>query len=251
MQRHGRGQDTEPVVRNMPQCFVMPPQRTSVVVTHDNFVIRTGLARTLAGCEDMAVQTHEPGHAAVPDCDVVVADLDSGVRVLILARELPIGMRRPRIVIVTGSEQEWQIRQALGLGAGAYLLLDTTAEELVSAVRGASRGGCHLSDRVSATLVQNLAIESLTARQEDVLALLSAGLCNKHIAQRLGVSVGTVKTHLRSAYGRLQVHSRTEAIAAAARRGILPRASPRAEAGLSNAISAASMQTSVLSATRH
>jgi DNA-binding NarL/FixJ family response regulator len=229
----------------------MSLQRTSVVVAHDNFVIRAGLTSTLAACEDIAVQAHEPGHAAVPDCDVVVADLDSGAHALTLVRELPVGMRRPRIVIVTGSEQEWQIRQALSLGAGAYLLLDTTAEELVSAVRCASRGGCHLSGRVSARLVQNIAIEALTARQEDVLALLSAGLCNKHIAQRLGVSVGTVKTHLRSAYGRLQVHSRTEAIAAAARRGILPRAGLRCEAEASNAFSAVSIQASASSPTRH
>jgi len=226
-------------------------QRTSVVVVHDNFVIRNGLTSTLAACEDLAVQTHGPGQSALPDCDVVVADLDSAMQVLILARELPVGMRRPRIVIVTGSEEERQIRQALASGAGAYLLLDTTAEELVSAVRGASRGGCHLGDSVSAKLAQSLAIEALTARQEDVLTLLSAGLCNKHIAQRLGVSVGTVKTHLRSAYARLQVRSRTEAIAAAARRGILPRASLRDKAEASCAFSAVSMQASVSSAVRH
>ena len=209
----------------------MSLQPTSVVVVHDNFVIGVGLTSTLAACEDIAVQTHVPdGDTALFGCDVVVADLDSGMHVLNLVRKLPVGMRCPRVVIVTGSEHEWQIRQALAQGAGAYLLLGTTGEELVSAVRSVSKGGCHLSDSVSAKLAQSLTVEALTARQEDVLALLTAGLCNKHIAVRLGISVGTVKTHLRSAFERLQVRSRTEAIAAAGRRGILPRASLRGEA---------------------
>ena len=209
----------------------MSLQPTRVVVVHDNFVIGAGLTSTLAACDDIAVQTHVPDDdTALLDCDVVVADLDSGMHVLGLARKLPMSARCPRVVIVTGSEHEWQIRQALAQGAGAYLLLGTTGEELVSAVRSVSRGGCHLSDSVSAKLAQSLAVEALTARQEDVLALLTNGLCNKHIALRLGISVGTVKTHLRSAFERLQVRSRTEAIAAAGRRGILPRASLRGEA---------------------
>jgi two-component system NarL family response regulator len=203
----------------------MSLQSTSVVVLHDNFVICAGLTSTLAACDDIAVQTQVPGEAALLGCDVVVADLDSGMHVLDLVRRAPVGARCPRVAIVTDSEQEWQIRQALAQGAAAYLLLGTTGEELVSAVRSVSRGGVHLGSSVSAKLAQSLTVEALTARQEDVLALLTAGLCNKHIAVRLGISVGTVKTHLRSAFERLQVSSRTEAIAAAERRGILPRAS--------------------------
>jgi two-component system NarL family response regulator len=196
-------------------------QRISLVVVHDNFLIRTGLTNAFAGCEDFAVRAPGPGDAPLLDHDVVVADLDSGMRALDLASTLPAGVRRPRVVIVTDSDREWQIRNALAQGVAAYLLLGMTGEELVSAVRRVSQGGCHLSPSVSARLAESLTAEPLTARQEDVLALLADGLCNKHIAARLGIALGTVKTHLRTAFEKLQVSNRSEAIAAAGRRGLL------------------------------
>jgi len=73
----------------------MSLQRTSVVVVHDNFVIRAGLTSTLAACDDIAVQAHAPGDAALLGRDVVVADLDSGMHVLNLVRELPVGTPAP------------------------------------------------------------------------------------------------------------------------------------------------------------
>lgn len=123
----------------------MSSQRTHVVVVHDNFLTRAGLTSTMASCDHFAVQAMPPGDATLLCCDVVVADLENGLYVLDLVRKRWMGARRPRVVIVTGSEREWEIRQALALGAAGYLLLGTTGEELVDAVLSVSRGGRHLS----------------------------------------------------------------------------------------------------------
>jgi two-component system NarL family response regulator len=139
--------------------------------------------------------------------------------------------RRPRIAIVSASHGEREIRDALQRGAAAYVLQGACGDELVAAVRTICEGGCHLSPSISARLAESLSAETLTVREEEVLALVVDGLCNKRIAARLDIAIGTVKTHLRSAFGKLDVHSRTEAIATAQRRGILRQPKQPAHAG--------------------
>ena len=72
-------------------------------------------------------------------------------------------------------------------------------------------------------LAESLALEPLTGREEEVLELVVQGLCNKAIGKRLGIAVGTVKSHLKSAFDKLDVESRTQAVAAVERRGLLRR----------------------------
>jgi DNA-binding NarL/FixJ family response regulator len=69
-----------------------------------------------------------------------------------------------------------------------------------------------------------MSVEPLTAREEQVLRLVVAGLCNKAIGRQLGIAVGTVKSHLKSAFEKLDVQSRTQAAAAVERRGLLRHA---------------------------
>jgi DNA-binding NarL/FixJ family response regulator len=196
-----------------------------VAVVHDNFLTRAGLVATFAGCADMAVRALDPGDAELLDADVVVADLRSGLGLLDAVRRHRASKRHPRVAIVASSDLEWQIRQAVECGAAAYLLLGATGEELAGAVRSVHDGGCHLSPSIAAKLAQSLVAEPLTAREEEVLALLTEGLCNKRIGKRLDIGVGTVKTHLRATFDKLQVRSRAQAVVTAQRRGILRRAS--------------------------
>jgi DNA-binding NarL/FixJ family response regulator len=196
-----------------------------VAVVHDNFLTRAGLTATFAACADMAVRAIDADDAGLLDFDVAVADLRSGLALLDELRRRRVHARSPRVAIVASSDLEWQIRQAVEGGAGAYMMLGATGEELVGAVRSAHQGGCHLSPSIAAKLAQSLTAEPLTPREEEVLALVTEGLCNKLVAKRLDIGVGTVKTHLRAAFDKLQVRSRAQAVVMAKRRGILRHAS--------------------------
>ena len=195
-----------------------------VAVAHDDFVTRAGLSATFAACDDMAVDPMaDDDDTRIAMCDVVVADFLRGRRILERLRRLRAIRHRGRVMIVADADREWQIREALESGAAAYLLLGATAGELADAVRAVARGASYLSPAIAARLAESLAAEPLTAREQQVLSLIVDGLCNKHIALSLQISVGTVKSHVRSLFGKLQVRTRTAAAAIAERRGLLKR----------------------------
>ena len=196
-------------------------QPIRVAVVHDDYVCRTGLTTAFAACGDMSVWAARANDPELLSSDVVVTDFDNGMRILATVQTLQIHRPRTRVAIIANADREWQIREALARGAAAFLLLGASAEELFTAVRTAHRGECHLSPAIAAKLAVSLATEPLTAREGQVLTLLADGLCNKHIAAQLAISLGTVKAHLRSAFDKLGVHSRTEAILMAERRGML------------------------------
>lgn len=197
----------------------MLPRIFNVAVVHSNFLARLGLTSVLADCDDIVVQMLAPNDASLSRFDVVVADPRSGMEVLSLTPKQ--GTRWPRVAIVASSDREWPIRPSLENGAAAYVVIGDSGDEIISAVRTVCQGGFHVSACVSARLAESLAGGRLTAREEEVLALVSDGLCNKHIAARLEITVGTVKTHLRTAFDKLCVRSRTEAVATIQRRGLL------------------------------
>lgn len=215
----------------------MSTRPIQVSVVHDDYVCRTGLTTAFTACNDMSVRTMTSDDSEILSCDVVVTDFDNGIRILATMQALQMSRPRTRVAIVANAEREWQIRDALKRGAAAFLLLGASAEELFIAVRTVHRGECHLSPSIAARLATSLATEPLTEREGQVLTLLTDGLCNKHIAARLDISLGTVKAHLRSAFEKLGVHSRTEAILMAERRGMLrqphliwtPAAGPQAQ----------------------
>ena len=204
--------------------------RIKVVILHRDPVARAGLSATFSRYADLDVQVTTGELDAMPaetgttsrwQDHVVVADYSQGVALAAQGGRSPNRGSWPKIVIVAGNDRECEIRSALQCGVHGYLLVGCELDELVAGVRAVFRGARHLSPQVAARLAESISVEALTAREEQVLRLVVDGLCNKAIGRRLGIAVGTVKSHLKSTFEKLSVESRTQAVEAVKRRGLL------------------------------
>jgi len=196
-----------------------------VLVVDDHMVVRHGLEAIITEEDDMeVVGSATDGLEAVKEYrrhrpDVVLMDLQlpkvNGLEAIETIRaEDPAA----RIVVLTMYRGDEDCRRALRAGAAAYLLKDTIASELVQVIRQVYAGKV----TSSADLLPSQRSDSLlTAREVQLVEFLAKGMRNKEIASAMGITEGTVLTHLKSIFAKLQVHDRTSALAAAARRGIV------------------------------
>jgi DNA-binding NarL/FixJ family response regulator len=129
-----------------------------------------------------------------------------------------------RIIVLTVFDDDEKIFRAICAGAVGYLLKMSPVEEIVGAIRDVSAGGSPMNSRIArrvlemfARLAPPPASYGLTKRERDVLDLLVHGLIKKEIAARLSLSVHTIDTHIRNIYEKLQVHTRSGAVAKALR----------------------------------
>jgi two-component system NarL family response regulator len=197
--------------------------KIKVLIAHGDPLIAAGLAVTLQRQRDFEAVVRRPtltvSNAVVsdpPQADVVVADYDSGLRLIATA-----GARPHRVVILTHSDSQAKICHALERGARGYLLLGCSLQELLDSLRSVRVGGIAIAPLVAQRVAEWMNNRALTPREEEILRQMMLGLSNKGIALRLNVAVGTVKTHVKSILDKLDAASRTEAVAIAQRRGIL------------------------------
>ena len=125
-----------------------------------------------------------------------------------------------QIVVLTTYDSDNDIYRAIKAGTKGYLLKDARREELLDCIRQVSTGATCLAQTLMQKLITGIRSEPLTEREIDVLQLLAGGKSNKEIATKLFISEFTVKGHLHNIFTKLNVLSRTEAIAAASRRGL-------------------------------
>jgi DNA-binding NarL/FixJ family response regulator len=201
-----------------------------VLVVSDDPLARTGLALLLKGQEGLTVTGQVGVDDDWPDArlegvlDAAVWDLGLGLR-FGLERLRGMGPSAPPAVAVVADEID--AREALAAGARAALPRDADGESLAAAIRAVVQGLVVLDDSFAAALLRDAPaappdlVESLTPREAEVLQLLTQGLPNKAIAQRLGISDHTVKFHVNAILGKLGVQSRGEAIVQAVRLGLV------------------------------
>jgi DNA-binding NarL/FixJ family response regulator len=194
-----------------------------VVLVDDHAVVRTGLAQLLVGAGDIEVVGQAGDGAEAVDLvretrpDVVLMDLQmprvDGVEA---TRQIVADGSGAEVVVLTSFSDSARIVAALDAGAVGYLLKDADPEDVLDGVRTVSRGGSPLHPKVARELLTARgpvpAHEGqLTPREAEVLGLVKAGLANKQIARRLGISERTVKAHLTSVFQRIGVADRTQA----------------------------------------
>jgi DNA-binding NarL/FixJ family response regulator len=192
-------------------------QQIRILVSHSDPVAHAGLTTALSAYADFEVVDYRESEARI-ESDIIAADFERGLAALSTARD---SGRSLKVLIVTTNDRECDIRRALKQGARGYVLQGCSLDELAGAVREAVAGGVHLGASIAQRLAESIYGDPLTAREEEVLGHVVEGLCNKEIARQLDLAVGTVKSHLRAVYAKLDVKSRTHAVAVARRRGLL------------------------------
>jgi DNA-binding NarL/FixJ family response regulator len=160
--------------------------------------------------------------------DVMLTDLGlpgmSGAELIRKAKE---EMPDLEIMAHTVFEDRDKVFAAIKAGAAGYVLKGSSPREIIDAIYDLHRGGAPMSPKIARKVIQELRDKNasgesaLTKREIDVIRLIEEGLAYKEIADRLGISILTVHTHIKNSYKKLQAMSKSDAIAKARQRGIL------------------------------
>ncbi|MBI4943132.1 MAG: response regulator transcription factor [Actinobacteria bacterium] len=218
-----------------------------VVVADDQQLLRAGFRVILESENDIEVVGEAADGLEVLDVvarvrpDVVLMDIRMPVLDGLAATErLMATAHPPRVVVLTTFDQNEYVVRALRAGAYGFLLKDTPASRLVSAVRAAAGGDALIEPSITRRLVEQFAavtaapptgtpavLASLTDRELDVLRLMARGLSNAEIAGELVVADTTVKTHVARVLAKLDLRDRVQAVVLAYESGFVRRGSPR------------------------
>jgi DNA-binding NarL/FixJ family response regulator len=204
------------------------PAKIRIMCVEDHRIVREGIALNNNQQPDMeVVGACATGDEAVSlytrtQPDVVLMDLrlgkTSGVDAIKAIRQ-----QNPeaRIVVLTMYEGDEDIFRAHQAGATTYLLKDTLSADLIRVVRAVHAGERPVLPEVQARLAERAASPKLTARELEVMQLISEGLRNKEIGATLGIAEGTVQIHVKNIFAKLNVNDRTAAVQVAVRRGLI------------------------------
>jgi DNA-binding NarL/FixJ family response regulator len=199
-----------------------------VSIVEDNEQLRNTLARVLNRSEGFRCVSHygdaETALQSLPKDapEVVLMDINlPGLNGVECVRQLKQVVPKLQVVMLTVYEDTENIFNALAAGASGYLLKRTKTAELLDAITEVNKGGSPMTAHIARKVVQSFQkagpspqpTENLSQREQEVLDCLSQGFLYKEIADKLGISYETVHTYIRRIYEKLQVRTRTEAVA--------------------------------------
>jgi DNA-binding NarL/FixJ family response regulator len=200
----------------------------TVSIVEDSDQLRATLARVISRAEGFrCLSQHATAEAALEALpkeppNVVLMDINlpgmTGVECVQRLKQL---VPSTLVVMLTAYEDTDNIFNSLAAGASGYLLKRTSSAELLNAIKEVHQGGSPMTTHIARKVVQSFqkagastqSTENLSAREQEVLDCLSHGFLYKEIAEKLGISYETVHTYIRRIYEKLQVRTRTEAVA--------------------------------------
>ena len=205
---------------------------TNISIVEDNDKLRTTLAKVIDRAEGFHCVSHYGSaeealkNLPVVKPDVVLMDINlPGINGVECVRKLKVLLPKTQVMMLTVYEDTDNIFNALAAGASGYMLKRTPAKELLEAIHEMLRGGSPMTTHIARKVVLSFQLSAaasaktagelseLSDREQQVLDLLSQGLIYKEIAEKLGISYETVHTYIRRIYEKLQVRTRTEAVA--------------------------------------
>ena len=207
-----------------------------ILLADDHPVVRAGLASLLASEDDFEIvdmvgtPDDAVARAAEGGVDVVLMDLrfgdQPGIEVaggVEATRRIRALDNPPQVLVVTNYSTDGDVVGAVSAGAVGYLLKDSSPEDLIAGVRDVARGESVLSKQVASKIMgrMNNPMTALSAREIEVLSLVAQGQSNREIGKKLFLTEATVKSHMGHVFNKLDVTSRTAAVAEARQRGII------------------------------
>lgn len=208
------------------------------LVVDDHALFRDGMVSLLRAAGMQVVGEAQNGEDAVSEAtrlkpDVVLMDIDMPIMNGIEAtRQITDTLPETLVVMLTVSQEDNKLVEALRAGAKGYLLKSLSSDEFIKLLNGLERGEPPIPSSVTTRLINYVAKQSspsevrndnLTEREVELLGQLGLGLPNKIIAERLGVSENTVKYHIKNILQKLNFNNRAEAAAYAVRYNLIPK----------------------------
>jgi len=202
--------------------------KIEVAIIEDQTVIRNGLAYLINADENFSVRCYSSAEAALKDfarfrpqvvlMDIQLPDMNGIDATRIIKEKYP----DTQVMMCTVYEDDEKIFNALAAGASGYILKKSSPTALLNAIREIQNGGAPISSQIARKLVDYFQkpkikitkeqLPELTRREKEILKLLSEGYRNKEIAEKLFLSISTIRTHIYNIYDKLHVQSRVEAI---------------------------------------
>lgn len=206
----------------------MKHPKIKILVADDHLIVRDGIISIVEVEKDMHVIAQAGDGVEAMTLvkkllpDIVLLDLRmprmDGLEVIAQIQSLRLPSK---VIVLTTFESEQDVHLALKAGARSYLLKDTPRSALLDTIRQVHLGKTCIPPRIGQKLVENMNRPVLSGRELDIIKLVAEGRSNKEIGDRLGITEGTVKTHVKSMLRKLKAPGRTAAVKEAVHLGIV------------------------------